>query len=150
MCLTSCLAELDMYMSVLGVCFEQACQLPPVQRKGTLLLAPCLHVSHAFLYCRAIVTAEKALLFEPNSPATRRFVDTMVPHLESKVGAQHEPTHVRALIHTYTLTNTHTLTHIETNTHTHGRWSTVSLAASVREGPLCPPRTWPRKRRWCR
>ena len=31
------------------------------------------------------MTAEKALLFEPNSPATRRFLETMVPHLESKV-----------------------------------------------------------------
>lgn len=33
---------------------------------------------------RAIVTAEKALLFEPAAPATRRFLDTVVPHLEMK------------------------------------------------------------------
>eukprot|EP00200_Dunaliella_tertiolecta_P018622 CAMPEP_0202398076 /NCGR_PEP_ID=MMETSP1128-20130828/1033_1 /ASSEMBLY_ACC=CAM_ASM_000463 /TAXON_ID=3047 /ORGANISM="Dunaliella tertiolecta, Strain CCMP1320" /LENGTH=824 /DNA_ID=CAMNT_0049001133 /DNA_START=49 /DNA_END=2524 /DNA_ORIENTATION=- len=48
---------------------------------------------NALLLClggvRAIVTAEKALLFEPNSPATRRFIETMVPHLQSKV-AQRE------------------------------------------------------------
>ncbi|KAF5836253.1 hypothetical protein DUNSADRAFT_6205 [Dunaliella salina] len=47
---------------------------------------------NALLLClggvRAIVTAEKALLFEPNSPATRRFIETMVPHLQSKVEQQ--------------------------------------------------------------
>ncbi|KAL6759812.1 hypothetical protein V8C86DRAFT_1226599 [Haematococcus lacustris] len=33
---------------------------------------------------RAIVTAEKALLFEPASAASQRFMDTIVPHLEAK------------------------------------------------------------------
>ncbi len=33
---------------------------------------------------RAIVTAEKALLFEPSNLATRRLIDTIVPHLRSK------------------------------------------------------------------
>lgn len=30
------------------------------------------------------MTAEKALLFEPTSVATKRFLDTLVPHLLSK------------------------------------------------------------------
>ncbi len=41
---------------------------------------------------RAIVTAEKALLFEPNNLATKRLVDTIVPHLRQKA-AQHDPHH---------------------------------------------------------
>ena len=35
---------------------------------------------------RAIVTAQKALLFEPYSAATRKFADIVIPHLGARVG----------------------------------------------------------------
>ena len=38
------------------------------------------------LCCRAIVTAEKALLFEPGSANTRRLLDAIVPRLQAAAG----------------------------------------------------------------
>lgn len=34
------------------------------------------------------MTADKALLFEPSAPATRRFLDTLTPHLKARSDAR--------------------------------------------------------------
>lgn len=75
--LASCGVTLSHAGKVLGVAHTRFSHM---HYPSSALLART-HVSLA-LHCRAIVTEQKALLFDPGNQATKRLLDTIKPHLQ--------------------------------------------------------------------